>query len=194
MSLSIYGSWNWLYLHAVVHFEKTHFLSVSDFYYSDAGGCVSMCMCVKEREHFLQQNIIVNAEKVEFNFLVKALDNPTFQKVEDHHRRLLLDGNREGNTRSCATFRRLEAVEELELLVLVHVENISPSSLGAMWKAYKEDLKSNASQLYTNTISKSNAGTVALAPKLWQVFFIRFSIKYRLKAWLDTYVYQTISS
>eukprot|EP00250_Pteridium_aquilinum_P003941 c14203_g1_i1 orf=119-2296(+) len=84
-------------------------------------------------------------ERVEFNFLVKDVDNSMFWKREEHQRRLLLDGNGGDNTNSYAKFRSLEADEELEFFVSVTMETMSPSSLAAMWKAYRGGLKSSTS-------------------------------------------------
>lgn len=104
-------------------------------------------------------------ENVEFNFLVKDHDNPTFQRAEEQDRRLLLGESTRVNTKSCAVFKRLDAFEELKLLVSVHVESMPPSSLAAMWKAHKEDLKSNGSQMHTNFYFNNNTGTIALTPQ-----------------------------
>ncbi|KAH7415185.1 hypothetical protein KP509_14G031600 [Ceratopteris richardii] len=88
--------------------------------------------------------------ELEFSFLVKHLDNPSLYGVEDHPKRLLLPANRAYHSTTCAKFKDIEQIKELELSVSMQMESISPALLAAMWRAYEGDSK--CKQVETNAI------------------------------------------
>lgn len=103
-------------------------------------------------------------EKLEWKLLLKDVNNPTIWILEEHQSRLVLaEGGEEGNARSPARFKIPEPIQKLDLPVTVYVESVSPFSLAAMWRGYKEGLKLATSKVYANPDSKMDVGSVLVS-------------------------------
>ncbi|KAJ7531637.1 hypothetical protein O6H91_14G052100 [Diphasiastrum complanatum] len=88
------------------------------------------------------------AEALEFKFLLKAKENLDLCIIEEGPNRILYEGNMEGDAGSLATFKILGADNGVfKFPVSVSADQLSPFTLAASWRSYKENLQSHGSMV-----------------------------------------------